>query len=53
MDGGLDIAHVDGETVFHGEVVGFEQFTQASGEPLIIVRAHDRLHAPQPGKADA
>ena len=41
---GLDIAGIDGQVVFQGEIVAIEPLVQASGEPLIIVRALDRLH---------
>ena len=41
---GLDIAAVDGEIVFQGEVVAIESFEQTSGTPVVIVRARDRLH---------
>ena len=47
---GLDIAAVDGQILFQGEVVAVEQLVQASGEPVVMVRAHDRLHRLNRGK---
>src|SRR5215203_2869575 len=47
---GIDIARVDGEILFQGEVTAFEQLVQSSGEPTIIVRAFDRLHRLHRGK---
>lgn len=47
---GLDIAAVDGQILFRGEVVAIEPFVQASGEPVVMVRAHDRLHRLNRGK---
>ena len=41
---GIDIATIDGQTTFQGEVVAVERFVQPSGEPVVIVRAHDRAH---------
>jgi len=41
---GVDIAAIDGQILFQGEVVGVERLPQASGEPVIMVRARDRLH---------
>jgi len=41
---GIDIAAIDGHILFQGEVVTIEQFIQASGEPVIVVRALNRLH---------
>ena len=47
---GIDIAAIDGQMLFQGEVIAIERLPQASGEPLIIVRALDRLHRLNRGK---
>jgi uncharacterized protein len=47
---GIDIAAIDGQILFQGEVVASEQLVQASGEPIVIVRALDRLHRLNRGK---
>ena len=41
---GIDIAAIDGQILFQGEVVAVERFVHASGEPIVIVRGHDRAH---------
>jgi len=41
---GLDIAAIDGQILFQGEVVAAGQLAQASGAPVVVVRALDRLH---------
>ena len=41
---GLDIAAIDGQMIFSGEVVGIERFERSADRSTLIVRAHDRLH---------